>query len=32
VTDPVVLLVDELDKADVEIEGLLLEILGPTSR
>ena len=27
-TDPVVLLVDELDKADVEIEGLLLEILG----
>ena len=27
-TDPVVLLVDELDKADVEIEGLLLEILS----
>ncbi|MFN8045963.1 MAG: MoxR family ATPase [Dermatophilaceae bacterium] len=26
--DPVVLLVDELDKADVEIEGLLLEILS----
>ncbi len=26
--EPVVLLVDELDKADVEIEGLLLEILG----
>ena len=27
-TDPVVLLIDELDKADVEIEGLLLEILS----
>lgn len=26
--DPVVLLVDELDKADIEIEGLLLEVLG----
>ncbi len=26
--DPVVLLVDELDKADVEIEGLLLEVLS----
>ena len=26
--EPVVLLIDELDKADVEIEGLLLEILG----
>ena len=26
--DPVVLLIDELDKADVEIEGLLLEILS----
>ena len=26
--EPVVLLVDELDKADVEIEGLLLEVLG----
>lgn len=27
-TDPTVLLVDETDKADVEIEGLLLEVLG----
>lgn len=27
-TEPVVLLVDELDKADVEIEGLLLEVLS----
>lgn len=27
-TEPVVLLIDELDKADVEIEGLLLEILS----
>ncbi|WP_280443291.1 AAA family ATPase [Nocardia brasiliensis] len=26
--DPTVLLIDELDKADVELEGLLLEILG----
>jgi MoxR-like ATPase len=26
--DPTVLLVDEVDKADVEIEGLLLEVLG----
>ncbi|MGA8045827.1 MAG: MoxR family ATPase [Dermatophilaceae bacterium] len=26
--DPVVLLIDELDKADVEIEGLLLEVLS----
>ncbi|CCH78652.1 putative MoxR-like ATPase [Nostocoides japonicum T1-X7] len=26
--EPVVLLVDELDKADIEIEGLLLEVLG----
>src|SRR4051812_3029041 len=27
-TDPTVLLVDEIDKADVEVEGLLLEILS----
>ncbi|MFC5140572.1 AAA family ATPase [Actinomycetospora rhizophila] len=27
-TDPTVLLVDETDKADVEVEGLLLEVLG----
>ncbi len=27
-TEPTVLLVDETDKADVEIEGLLLEVLG----
>jgi MoxR-like ATPase len=27
-TDPTVLLVDEADKADVEVEGLLLEVLG----
>ena len=27
-TSPSVLLIDELDKADVEIEGLLLEVLG----
>ncbi|MFD3425555.1 AAA family ATPase [Nocardia fluminea] len=27
-TDPTVLLIDELDKADVELEGLLLEVLG----
>ncbi|MET9216287.1 MULTISPECIES: AAA family ATPase [unclassified Nocardia] len=26
--DPTVLLIDELDKADVELEGLLLEVLG----
>ncbi|MEU6641695.1 MoxR family ATPase [Saccharomonospora sp. NPDC046836] len=26
--DPTVLLIDELDKADVEMEGLLLEVLG----
>jgi MoxR-like ATPase len=26
--DPIVLLIDETDKADVEIEGLLLEVLG----
>lgn len=26
--DPTVLLIDEVDKADVEIEGLLLEVLG----
>lgn len=29
--EPVVLLVDELDKADVEIEGLLLEVLSDTA-
>src|SRR5699024_8336752 len=27
-TDPTVLLIDEVDKADVEIEGLLLEVLS----
>ncbi|MFC8382118.1 AAA family ATPase [Nocardia sp. NPDC057272] len=27
-SDPTVLLIDELDKADVELEGLLLEVLG----
>ncbi|OSY39692.1 Chaperone protein ClpB 1 [Pseudonocardia autotrophica] len=27
-TDPTVLLVDEIDKADVEVEGLLLEVLS----
>jgi MoxR-like ATPase len=27
-TDPTVLLIDETDKADVEVEGLLLEVLG----
>ena len=27
-TEPTVLLIDELDKADMEIEGLLLEVLG----
>jgi MoxR-like ATPase len=27
-TDPTVLLVDEVDKADVEVEGLLLEVLS----
>lgn len=27
-TDPSVLLIDETDKADIEIEGLLLEVLG----
>ena len=27
-TDPTVLLIDEIDKADVEVEGLLLEILS----
>jgi MoxR-like ATPase len=27
-TDPTVLLVDETDKADMEVEGLLLEVLG----
>src|SRR5690606_30878697 len=27
-TDPTVLLIDETDKADVEIEGLLLEVLS----
>ena len=27
-TEPTVLLVDETDKADVEVEGLLLEVLG----
>ena len=27
-TEPVVLLIDELDKADIEIEGLLLEVLS----
>nr|WP_258936247.1 MULTISPECIES: MoxR family ATPase [Prauserella salsuginis group] len=26
--DPTVLLIDEIDKADVEVEGLLLEVLG----
>src|SRR5690606_6339588 len=26
--DPTVLLIDEVDKADVEVEGLLLEVLG----
>jgi MoxR-like ATPase len=27
-TDPTVLLIDEADKADVEVEGMLLEVLG----
>ncbi|MGC7327461.1 MoxR family ATPase, partial [Mycobacteroides abscessus subsp. abscessus] len=27
-TDPTVLLIDETDKADIEIEGLLLEVLS----
>ena len=31
-TEPTVLLIDETDKADIEIEGLLLEVLSPTSR
>ena len=30
--DPTVLLIDETDKADVEVEGLLLEVLSATSR